>query len=581
MTAAQPALRREQLRVLLTSVPVLLGAYFLIGRVGSFADRPLIVAMVLLPLFVVVIALGLPLAREGRVALGGGFLWFFVAYCLLFSIAAGTRVLEGKRTLVQGFESESPSNVLGLRGLGDWHYRVAPSAPPTNDLLVIELPSFQGASVDDARLTEMRLIALATDQKAKGIAFDLDLDGTSAVDRVLCFRAQAAEGVSVPVVFGYLVDAQSGAVVRRHLPPDIAACVPEARQGTLVGVKESDGLVRMVPTSHVGDTTRRSFSYRIARLLTPSRLSDVSFAQFVAPASPVPTIRGFPTESNAALLRDRFVIVGSDRKDDVHQTPFGLLSGVMIHALAAHSLRTNHLIRRLDVRWVMPAVFAMCYVLILLQAQGGLKPLLTGATLMAMAIVISAVVAMRVQLLWIDVSYPLLAVGALTVTLAAGARLQRARTLVPRAPSTSADEPTPARFDVFLSHNSADKPTVIALAEALRDRKLHVWLDAWELVPGQPWQVALEQVIETVPSAAVIVGSDGIGPWEEPEMRACIDQCVQRKLAVIPVLLPGAPDKPKLPLFLRSYTWVDLRAGLNTDALDRLEWGITGIKPRR
>ena len=253
----------------------------------------------------------------------------------------------------------------------------------------------------------------------------------------------------------------------------------------------------------------------------------------------------------------------------------------MIHALAAHSLRSDHVIRRLDVRWVMPAVFAMCYVLILLQAQGGLRPLLTGAGLMATAIVVSAVVAMRVQLLWIDVSYPLLAVGTLTALLAGGARLQRARTLTPRAPRTTIDGPTPARFDVFLSHNSADKPTVIALAEALRERKLHVWLDAWELVPGQPWQVALEQVIETVPSAAVIVGSDGIGPWEEPEMRACIDQCVQRKLAVIPVLLPGAPDKPKLPLFLRSYTWVDLRGGLKTEALDRLEWGITGIKPRR
>ena len=581
MASVQPALRREQLRVLLTSVPVLLGAYFLVGRVGSFADRPLIVATVLLPLIVVVIALGLPLAREGRVALGGGFLWFFVAYCLLFSIAAGTRVLEGKRTIVQGFESESPSNVLGLRRLGDWHYRVAPNAPPTNDLLVIELPSFQGASVDDARLTEMGLIALATDQKAKGIAFDLDLDGTSPVDRVLCFRVQAAESVSVPVVFGYLVDAQSGVVVRRHLPPDIAACVPESRQGTLVGVKEFDGLVRMVPTSNVGDTTRRSFSYRIARLLTSARLPDESFAQFVVPASPVTTIRGLPTESNVALLRDRFVLVGSDRQEDVHQTPFGSMSGVMIHALAAHSLRSDHVIRRLDVRWVMPAVFAMCYVLILLQAQGGLRPLLTGAGLIATAIIVSAVVAMRVQLLWIDVSYPLLAVGTLTVLLAGGARLQRARTLTPRAPRTTIDGPTPARFDVFLSHNSADKPTVIALAEALRERKLHVWLDAWELVPGQPWQVALEQVIETVPSAAVIVGSDGIGPWEEPEMRACIDQCVQRKLAVIPVLLPGAPDKPKLPLFLRSYTWVDLRGGLNTEALDRLEWGITGIKPRR
>jgi hypothetical protein len=137
------------------------------------------------------------------------------------------------------------------------------------------------------------------------------------------------------------------------------------------------------------------------------------------------------------------------------------------------------------------------------------------------------------------------------------------------------------RFDVFLSHNSADKPTVIELATMLQERKLKVWLDAWELVPGRPWQQALEQVIATVGSAAVLVGKDGIGPWEEPEMRACLDECVHRKMPVIPVLLPGASATPQLPLFLRQLTWVDLRGGLEETRVDRLEWGITGIKPRR
>jgi hypothetical protein len=44
------------------------------------------------------------------------------------------------------------------------------------------------------------------------------------------------------------------------------------------------------------------------------------------------------------------------------------------------------------------------------------------------------------------------------------------------------------------------------------------------------------------------------------------------------VLLPGAPSQPKLPLFLAQITWVDLR---DEKALDKLEWGITGIKPGR
>jgi hypothetical protein len=135
------------------------------------------------------------------------------------------------------------------------------------------------------------------------------------------------------------------------------------------------------------------------------------------------------------------------------------------------------------------------------------------------------------------------------------------------------------QFDVFLSHNSKDKPAVRELAEKLKSRGMRVWLDEWELVPGRPWQEALEQIIQTTKSAAVLVGADGFGPWEIPEMRGCLSQFVERRLPVIPVLLPTAPSKPVLPLFLTQFTWVDLRAGTIKEGLDRLQWGITGQKP--
>jgi len=131
-------------------------------------------------------------------------------------------------------------------------------------------------------------------------------------------------------------------------------------------------------------------------------------------------------------------------------------------------------------------------------------------------------------------------------------------------------------YDVFLSHNSKDKPAVREIAELLRVRKLRPWLDAIDLIPGRPWQEALEKIIETCRSAAVFVGRSGIGPWQEPEMRGCLDEFVRRKLPVIPVLLPGAPKKPRLPLFLRAFTWVDLRAGLTSEGLDLLVRGISG-----
>jgi len=134
-------------------------------------------------------------------------------------------------------------------------------------------------------------------------------------------------------------------------------------------------------------------------------------------------------------------------------------------------------------------------------------------------------------------------------------------------------------FDVFLSHNSRDKPAVRELAEALHARGLKVWLDEWELIPGRPWQEALEEIIETTRSAAVLVGTDGIGPWHNAEMRGCLSQFVKRQLPVIPVLLPGAPEAPELPIFLSEFTWVDLRAGLTAEGIGRLVWGITGTRP--
>src|SRR5262249_34664516 len=123
-----------------------------------------------------------------------------------------------------------------------------------------------------------------------------------------------------------------------------------------------------------------------------------------------------------------------------------------------------------------------------------------------------------------------------------------------------------------------DDDTVRRLAEALRERELKVWLDEWELPPGQLWQDQLQQVLQKVRSAAILVGKDGLGRWEEMEVRACLSEHVARGMRVIPGLLPGAPRGFELPPFLQVFTWVDLRDGLTPEGLDRLVWGITGQK---
>jgi formylglycine-generating enzyme required for sulfatase activity len=132
----------------------------------------------------------------------------------------------------------------------------------------------------------------------------------------------------------------------------------------------------------------------------------------------------------------------------------------------------------------------------------------------------------------------------------------------------------PKTFDVFLSYNRGDEPAVRELAAALRARGLLVWLDLDNLPQGQRWQKELEEVIRTVDAGVVVVGQHGIGPWQKQEIDALLSQSAERHLPVVPVLLPGAPRKPELPLFLREFNWSDLRSGLAPEALDRLTAGI-------
>jgi hypothetical protein len=140
------------------------------------------------------------------------------------------------------------------------------------------------------------------------------------------------------------------------------------------------------------------------------------------------------------------------------------------------------------------------------------------------------------------------------------------------------------KYDVFLSHNSADKPVVEAIARRLRElAHLEPFLDKWHLVPGEPWQEALEEAIDASRTCAVFLGPAGMGSWENEEMGAALDIRVrQPAFRVIPVLLPSAslPERGRLPRFLSRLTWVDFRPGLDDpDAFHRFVCGIRGVAP--
>jgi hypothetical protein len=165
--------------------------------------------------------------------------------------------------------------------------------------------------------------------------------------------------------------------------------------------------------------------------------------------------------------------------------------------------------------------------------------------------------------------------GGATPTIHVRSRKKRARSRAAELEREFERRRAAGQFDVFLCHNTFDKPAVKQIGHQLIGRNIFPWLDEWELQPGMAWQRLLEDQIGGIRAAAVFVGANGMGPWQRQELDTLLRQFVKRSCPVIPVLLPNAPTEPKLPLFLEGMTWVDFRVA-DPDPLDRFVWGITG-----
>jgi hypothetical protein len=79
-------------------------------------------------------------------------------------------------------------------------------------------------------------------------------------------------------------------------------------------------------------------------------------------------------------------------------------------------------------------------------------------------------------------------------------------------------------FDVFLCHNSEDKPAVREIAQLLTTENIRPWLDEADIRTGSFWHTTIGQQIETVKSAAVFVGESGVGPWQNREIIALLGE---------------------------------------------------------
>ena len=147
-------------------------------------------------------------------------------------------------------------------------------------------------------------------------------------------------------------------------------------------------------------------------------------------------------------------------------------------------------------------------------------------------------------------------------------------------PTTTSD------YDVFLSHNSADKHSVRYIRDRLARRGMKCWFDEANLRGGTDWTGRLEDGLQRSRCCAIFYGALGIGPWHEMERQLARLLAAEawrdgRRFGIIPVRLPDAPPWKRLdlPPFLRLYTSVDFPSLSDEAALNRVIAGVTQEAP--
>src|ERR1700722_12984352 len=117
---------------------------------------------------------------------------------------------------------------------------------------------------------------------------------------------------------------------------------------------------------------------------------------------------------------------------------------------------------------------------------------------------------------------------------------------------------------IFLSFNSKD----LALAETLRDAIVRiepasrVFLSSVSLGAGF-WLPKIDEELKAADALLLLIGPNGVGPWQSVEYSAAFDRHVARPdFAVVPVIA-AAPHAQVLP-FCVPLTWAKARLSART-----------------
>lgn len=128
---------------------------------------------------------------------------------------------------------------------------------------------------------------------------------------------------------------------------------------------------------------------------------------------------------------------------------------------------------------------------------------------------------------------------------------------------------------IFLCHNSKDKPEVDAIYALLKKRGIEPFMDKYNFESFKPWEDELNSKISNIKSAAIFIGKSGLGPWQTKEINKFGERLTNSFNCNIGlVILPGCSGELESYVrkewpFLAERHWINFSEA-ETDPLSRL-----------
>jgi hypothetical protein len=120
----------------------------------------------------------------------------------------------------------------------------------------------------------------------------------------------------------------------------------------------------------------------------------------------------------------------------------------------------------------------------------------------------------------------------------------------------------------FISYSHSDKEIAAKLSEELRSNGIEVWIDKWEILPGDSLiQKIFEEGLSGIDAFIVIISKDSVNSkWVKQELDVALIKRIEGITKIVPVLI----DKTEIPDSLKPLKWIDLSGDFDKAIRDLL-----------